>query len=202
MFLQAVDANDAQLLRIIASAGAVSGAVYPAPTPSPPLTPTSAVSPDFWRVPSIATTDLVDATGRLSMAVPSSWTDTETFTGMNDDATDRLRLAAAPDLDGFYNDWLVPGVEVIAFPFKSDPSVLLHNLGYTGRCADGGVQTFDNGTLSGLMQTWSACGGTPTRNVQLAISPTDQAVTLFIEAQLPDADNSSLQAVLSSLRIT
>ena len=52
------------------------------------------------------------------------------------------------------------------------------------------------------MQTWSACGGTPTRIVQLAISPTDQSVTLFIEVQLPDADNSGLQAVLSSLQVT
>ena len=49
------------------------------------------------------------------------------------------------------------------------------------------------------MQTWSGCGGTAVRNVQLAISPADQSATLHIEVQLPDDDNSPLQAVLSSL---
>ena len=78
---------------------------------------------------------------------------------------------------------------------------MLHNLGYAGQCTDGGVQSFDNGTFTGLMQTWTACGGTASRNVVLAISPTDQSVTVFVDIQLPDADNTALQAVLSSLRV-
>ena len=80
--------------------------------------------------------------------------------------------------------------------------MFLHNLGYRGTCNDGGVQSFSNGTFSGLMQTWTACDDTATRVIQLAISPADQSVTMFVEVQLPDTDNSGLQAVLSSLQIT
>ena len=69
------------------------------------------------------------------------------------------------------------------------------------RCTDGGVQTFDNGTLTGLMQTWTACGGTVSRDVVLAVSPADQSVTVYVEIQLPDNDNAPLQAVLSSLQV-
>ena len=96
----------------------------------------------------------------------------------------------------------MPGAQVVAYPFASDPSTLLRNLGFADQCTDAGVQAFDNGTFTGLMQTWSACGGTASRNVLLAISPTDQSNTVYIEVQLPDADNTPLQAVLSSLRLT
>jgi hypothetical protein len=89
---------------------------------------------------------------------------------------------------------------VVGYPFTSDPSTLLTNLGFADQCTDGGVQTFSNGTLGGLMQTWTACGGTTSRNVLLAVSPVDQSVTLYVEVQLPDPDNAPLQAVLSSLR--
>jgi hypothetical protein len=193
--------DDEQLIRILGSAGTVPGAVYPTPIASPPLIPTSPVPPELWVAPTTPLTTLVDDTGRLSLAVPSTWTDVESVTGMNDNATDRPRLAAATDLDAFYSDWLISGAEVIAFPFMSDPSVLLRNLGYAGQCNDGGVQSVDNGTFNGLMQTWTACAGTPTRNIQLSMSPTDQSVTLFIEVQLPTADNSPLQALLSTLQV-
>jgi hypothetical protein len=96
---------------------------------------------------------------------------------------------------------VVPGAEVVAYPFASDPSTLLRNLGFAGLCTDSGVQAFDNGTFTGLMQTWSACGGTASRNVLLAISPADQSATVYVEVQLLDADNAPLQAVLSSLRL-
>ena len=79
---------------------------------------------------------------------------------MNDDGSDRPRVAAAPVLDDFYTEWEVPGVQVVAYPFASDPSTLLRNLGFAGQCTDAGVQAFDNGTFTGLMQTWTACGGT------------------------------------------
>ena len=42
-----------------------------------------------------------------------------------------------------------------------DPAVYLanRNLGLGG-CDDGGVQSFDNGTYRGLLQTWTDCDGT------------------------------------------
>ena len=50
-----------------------------------------------------------DDEGRLSISVPSTWTDTDVGPQLNDDATDRPRVAAAPVLDEFYSDWEAPG---------------------------------------------------------------------------------------------
>ena len=203
MFLQVAQPapDDAQLIRIVGSVGAVPGAVYPALVAPVPLIPNGAVSQELLIAPAMSMTTVVDETGRLSMSVPSTWTDTTGIADLNDNGSDRPVLAAAPDVNGFNTDWLVPGAVVTAFPFNSDPSALLRNLGFPDQCRDGGVQSFNNGTYSGLMQTWTACGGTSTRNVQLAISPADQTVTMHIEVQLPDADNAPLQAVLSSLQL-
>jgi hypothetical protein len=203
MFLQVAQAtpDDAQLLGIVGSVGAVPGAVYPALVVPVPLVPTGVVSPELLIAPATPMTTVVDETGRLSMSVPSTWTETDSVPDFNDNGTDRPLVSAASDLNGFYTDWLVPGAQATAFPFNSDPSALLYNLGFPDQCRDGGVQSFDNGTYIGLMQTWTNCGGTATRNVQLAISPADRSATVHIEVQLPDADNAPLQAILSSVQL-
>ena len=203
MFLQVAQAtpDDAQLLRIIGSVGTVPGAVYPALAVPVPLVPTGVVSPELLIAPAIPMTTVIDETGRLSMSVPSTWTDTEGVPDFNDNGSDRPLVTASSDLDGFYGDWLVPGAKVTAFPFNSDTSGLLRNLGFADQCRDGGVQSFDNGTYTGLMQSWTDCGGTATRNIQLAINPADRSATVHIEVQLPDSDNTPLQAVLSSVQL-
>ena len=203
MFLQVAQAtaDDAQLLGIVGSVGAIPGAAYPALEVPVPLVPTGAVSPELLIAPAIPMTTVADETGRLSMSVPSTWTDTDGVPDFNDNGSDRPLVTAASDLNGFFTDWLVPGAALTAFPFNDDPSALLHNLGFPDQCGDGGVQSFDNGTYIGLMQTWTNCGGTETRNVQLAISPADRSATVHIEVQLPDDDNAPLQAVLSSVQL-
>ena len=133
--------------------------------------------------------------------MPSDWTDTEDSPQMNDDASDRPAFAAAPDLDEFYADWAAPGVQAIAYPFTADPSTLLINHSLPGSCTDGGVQSFSTAAFTGLMQTWTSCGDAESRNVVLALSPPDQSATVYVEVQLPDADNTPLQAVLSSLQV-
>jgi hypothetical protein len=203
LFIQVQQAtpDDTVLNQILASAGPVQGAVYPTPTAALPLTPTGPVPPELLTAPAIPLSTVTDDEGRLSISVPSTWTDTDGGSHLNDDATDRPRVAAAPVLDEFYSEWEAPGVQVVAFPFTNDPSTLLRNLGFADQCTDAGVQSFSNGTFTGLMQTWASCGDTVSRNVLLAVSPADQSVTVYIEIQLTDQDNTPLQAVLSSLRV-
>ncbi len=193
--------DDTILNQILASAGPIQGAVYPTPTSSVPLTPTGPVPPELLTAPAIPLSTVTDDEGRLSISVPSTWTDTDVGPHLNDDATDRPRVAAAPVLDDFYSEWEGAGVQVVAYPFTDDPSTLLRNLGFADQCTDAGVQSFSNGTFTGLMQTWASCGDTISRNVLLAVSPADQSVTVYIEIQLPDPDNAPLQAVLSSLQV-
>ena len=193
--------DDAALNQIVATAGAVPGAEFPEGTAATPLVPNGPVPPELLVAPTIPLTTLTDDDGRLSIAVPSTWTDTATLPNMNDDASDRPRIAAAPVLDEFYTDWAAPGVQVVAYPFTDDPSTLLTNLGFAGRCTDGGVQSFSTAAFTGVMQTWTDCGGTASRDVLLALSPPDQSVTVYVEVQLPDSDDAPLQAVLSSLQV-
>jgi hypothetical protein len=199
--VQQTASDDAVLEQILGSAGVVPGALYPVPSARQPLTPTGPVPPELLVAPAASLMTVTDSPGPLSVAVPSTWTDTDDTPQMNDDGSDRPRIAAAPVLADFYTEWEVPGAQVVAYPFASDPSTLLHNLGFADQCTDSGVLAFDNGTFTGLMQTWTACGGTASRNLLLAISPADQSATVYVEVQLPDADNTPLQAVLSSLRL-
>ena len=199
--IQQATPDDTALNQILASAGPVQGAVYPTPIASTPLTPTGPVPPELLTAPAIPMTNVTDERGRLSISVPSTWTDTDVGPQLNDDASDRPRVAAAPVLDEFYSEWEAPGVQVVAYPFTDDPSTLLRNLGFADQCTDAGVQSFSNGTFTGLMQTWASCGDSVSRNVLLALSPADQSVTVYVEIQLPDQDNTPLQAVLSSLRV-
>jgi hypothetical protein len=159
------------------------------------------VPPELLVAPDIAVTVVADNQGRLSVAVPSTWTDTDNFPSMNDDASDRPTVKAAPALDEFLDEWGAPGVQVVAYPFTADPSTLLRNRGFADQCTDAGVQSLSDGTFTGLMQSWTECGDTTARDVQLALSPADQSVTVYIEMQLPDEDNTPLQAVLSSLQV-
>ena len=69
---------------------------------------------------------------------------------------------------------------------------------HRARCDDGGLQTFDNGTHSGYLQTWDACDGTETRIVAVAVSPADHSAMLYLEVQLPTADDTALETVLAS----
>jgi hypothetical protein len=199
--VQQTTADDTVLNQILGSVGVVPGAVYPTATATDPLVPTGSVPAELSTAPAIALSALAAEDGSLSVAVPSAWTDTEIGFQMNDDTTDRPRIAAAPVLDEFYNEWTAPGVQLVAYPYTADPSTLLRNLGFAEQCTDGGVQTYSNGTFTGLMQTWTECGDTTSRNVMLAVSPADQSVTVYLEIQLPDQDNTPLQAVLSSLRV-
>ena len=175
-----VTPDDAQLLRILGSVGTVPGAVFPAFVAPVPLVPTGGVPPELLIAPVIPITTVADETGRLSMSVPSTWSETDGVPDFNDDGSDRPRVAVASDLDGFYSDWLVPGAEVTAFPFNNDPSALLRNLGYPDLCRDGGIQSFDNGTYMGLMQTWQIAaaprsqyplGDQPDRQVSHRVRP-------------------------------
>jgi hypothetical protein len=199
--IQQTTPDDAVLNQVLGSFGSVAGAVYPSSPAAAPIVPTGPVPPELLFAPTIEMTTVVDDDGRLSFSVPSTWSDTETRPQMNDDTSDRPRVAAAPVLDEFYVEWDAAGVQVVAYPYTGDPSTLLRNLSFDDRCSDGGVQSFDNGTLTGLMQTWTACGGTVSRNVVLSVSPTDQSLTLYVEIQLPDNDNTPLQAVLSTLQV-
>ena len=191
------------LTALIADSIAIAGtSTYPTTTAveAPVTAQDGAVPESLWQGPAQPDTLLViDSRRRLRVDVPSSWRDVRLYPSYNDDATDRPRIVASLHIDTMLQQWEVPGVIFIEYPYV-DPGSLLTNL-FKGSatCPDGSTQTFDNGTYSGLMHTWSECGDSgAARLVMLAVSPPDKSVTLYLEIQLPTDDNTALQTILSS----
>ncbi len=87
--VQQTSPDDAVLDQILGSAGVVPGAVYPTPAAEPPLTPTGPVPPELLSAPATPLTTVTDSRGRMSVGVPSTWTDTDVAAQMNDDGSDR-----------------------------------------------------------------------------------------------------------------
>ena len=68
-------------------------------------------------------------------------------------------------------------------------------------CTDGGIRPFSNGRYSGFMRTWTGCGGTEVRVIEVAMSPPDASATVLVYAQLPDADNTPLVTALATVEL-
>ena len=164
------------------------GEVYPKASPAAPLTPTGPVPPELLVAPDIA------ADRRRRQPGPPVGRRAEHLDRHRQLPEHERRRQRPADRQGrpsarrvLLDEWGAPGVQVVAYPFTADPSTLLRNLGFADQCTDAGVQSLSDGTFTGLMQTWTECGDTTSRDVQLALSPADQSVTVYIEIQLSDS---------------
>jgi len=143
-----------------------------------------------------------DELERISIAVSPGWTELDDTPGTDDDLTRRPHLIAAPNVERYRQDWSVEGLEAFVFPYRPDPATILANRRWAGGCDDGGLQSIELDGLSGLMQTWTNCGDLPTRMIAIAASPPDHSATVYLEVQLPTADDTALTTALSSLTLT
>jgi hypothetical protein len=180
------------LLAVAATALTASAAApYPPPTGEWPAE---------WPV-------LVDDTQSLAIAVPAAWSDVDTAPAQNDDGTPRPWISATTDEAAFFPDadgaetFAAPGVVYAALPYDDRTDQMVVSPDYAAQCVAGPVQAFAGNVFTGHLQTYTDCGGTATRIVQLAAYPADLSFTAFVLVQLtgsPD-DDGTLNAVLSSL---
>ena len=200
--IQVPQPDDPSLAQVLGSLAVVPGATLGQPQQPVNSTTVSTIGPaDQTLVSPVVPADavrIVDDRGRIAMSVPAPFADTSTAPGVNNDASARPTLGGAPDLNAYYSRWDAAGIEAVLLP-AVDPATLLGNREQP--CTDGGIRPFANARFTGLMQTWTGCGDTPTRVVQLALTTADQSVTILVYAQLPDADNTALAAVLGSLEL-
>lgn len=200
--VQTLTPDDPAIQAILGSIANVPGtsptvaSTFEAPEMSPaPASLTSGVVD-----PALHTT-LTDDSGRLTIAVPMSFVDTDLTNAANNDMSARPQITAAPSVQMYYTDWTVQGLRANVFPFNADQYSLLQNMGWADSCEDGGAQTLTVGDYTGILQTWSNCGSTSTRIVQAALSPSDQSATLFLDVQLPTADDTDLTTALASIKL-
>lgn len=167
----------------------VAVAAYPPPTGE---------FPADWTI-------VVDDTQTIVIAVPSTWSGIDTVPAVNDDRTPRPWISATTDEAAFFpgdaaDDFGVPGVIYIAVPYESDTVGVLAASEYHQLCAADPLQTFDNGIFFGHIQSFTGCGGTATRILQVAAHPVDSSFTAYVLVQLtgqPD-DAATLDGLLSS----
>lgn len=193
-------AGDRAVDVVLGSFGVLPGATVPTPKPMAPAPAPPPIDPGLLQgaVPAGSVT-IVDRDNSITVDVPSSWTDQRTDAVVNDDLTNRPRIVASPDAESMFDSWATPGVVFVEYP-AGDPRQLLANRGYAESCADGGLQSFDSRGYRGFVQTWSRCGDTESRIVMLAVSPADGSAILYVEVQVPDADDTGLRTVLATFR--
>ena len=196
------EAGRGQIPMIVDSLGAPGSTAYPPPTSPPASVSASGTVPETLLQGPVQSDAfiVIDSTRQLRVQVPGSWQDVRITPSFNDDAAARPRIVASLHIDTMLDQWEVPGLVFLEFPYVDAATYLANRILGTSGCDDGGVQSFDNGTYQGLLHTWTNCGGTATRLVTVVVSPPDNSTTLSIEVQLPTADDTALRTVLTSFR--
>jgi hypothetical protein len=193
------DAGGGQIPTIVDSLAIAGDSAYPTTSLPPPVTTDGTVPESLWQRPAQSdTVTVIDSLRQLLIEVPAAWRDVRLDPSFNDDASQRPRIVAALHIETMQQQWEVPGVIFIEFPYVDAATFLTNIKQGTPGCDDGGAQSFDDGRFRGLMHTWLDCGGTGTRLVTVVASPPDESATLFLEVRLPTDDDSALQTVLAS----
>jgi len=148
-----------------------------------------------------------DDEGSIVTDVPAEWSDVDggSFT---DEAGNLLYdVSAAPDLEGFWGSWDVPGVSVTASSdlglYETEESVL-NNLqdGYLGSCEYGGREVYADPIFLGFYDTYLDCGGVGTTMVVLAAAPDDFSYLVLVEfLAVTDRDFEALDVVLNTFNV-
>lgn len=145
---------------------------------------------------------LTDDSGRLSIAVPPSWTDVGTAAGDDSSrpvvqAGTDLEALAAGAADGSFG---APGVYATAGPMGSDLGAIIGDIPVAESCAVAPVTLFNNGTFEGYIRRFERCGGHPDRRgVIVAASAPDDSFQVAAMMLLGGDDASTLDTLLGSL---
>ncbi len=185
-----------------AASPVTSAPVPPAPTSiAEPLATTTTSAAPSTTVAASAGVTIVDDTNFLTVTVPVDWDEQQTFSGWHDDGSDRPQIAAAPNLQQFFETFTGSGLYIVAGPPTTEPAVVLAENDWTGVCSDGGVTPYDDGRFIGQQQTWSNCDGGTNRLVQIAVRPVDKSFTMFVVVAQAVPDDAQLLRVIASLGV-
>jgi hypothetical protein len=151
------------------------------------------------------TLEVVDDTGLIRVGVPPAWVDrrTTSFTNANGGLVPQI-VASASVAAFIPGDSAVPdpnggsGVVFSAVPYAADPAATLGAFAQLhSDCAPGIVQQYQDPVFTGVIQEFTACGGTQTRRFVVVASPADQRFTALVTVQVTD-DPSILGTVLAT----
>lgn len=151
--------------------------------------------------------DLTDDLGVLSIKVPASWDDTDTRPFTTENGEEWASIAAAPDLEGYFTTWAVPGVEFAGTPTggavpEENLKAFLGNLtGYfDNECMpETRENPYDDGLYAGFSSTWTECGGGETYGFAIVAQPADGTHAVYVRGQVESPDETdTLDAIVGS----
>ena len=149
---------------------------------------------------------LTDAEGALQVEVPASWTDVDDFypfTGAEGQDIG-TGLAAAPNLDDYFNTWETPGMKISVEAFElADADAWLDAVasGWSEACTDEGREDYDDGLYQGRMQRYSDCGGSA-GFAMIAAGPSSGEFAILVQVQtITSADEDALERIIATFQV-
>lgn len=141
---------------------------------------------------------VVDDTGRITVAVPPTWTEVATA------HPDRPvpYITASPNQAVFQasdtSTFTTPGVIYQAIDYTADTAGEVSGAVDATLCTPGEVLPYDDGVFTGHIAEYTACGGTEARMYFLAASPADASFTAVLLIQVVEPGNAELNTILGS----
>ena len=190
------------------TAAAVPTSAAATPTTAAATPTTVAGTPGVYTPPASIpgdTLEVVDDTGFIRVGVPPAWVDrrTTSFTNANGGLVPQI-VASASVAAFIPGDSAVPdpnggsGVIFSATPYAADPAATLGAFATLhSDCTPGLVQQYQDPVFTGVIQEFTACGGTQTRRFVVVASPADQRFTALVTVQVTD-DPTVLGTVLAT----
>ena len=147
-----------------------------------------------------------DETNSITVDVPEEWQDiaAEPFELEGEQIP---YVAAAPDLDGFFNTYETSGMEFAVFSPQDDLEATVDIFAPDeGDCEDRGYLQYDDGFYKGVRHVWGECGENGTLYVVLAAVPigvaAEQSFTAVLLAQLTvEADIEALDRMFATFDV-
>ncbi len=149
---------------------------------------------------------VTDDTGTIAAEIPEIWADTNggTWTDADDEPLG-VSIAAAQDLEAFYDTWTEPGLfiglsESLAQEFT--PAEYLDNEDFSNICEYDGRKEYSDDIHTGFYDLWVKCDGEDNLFLSLAMTPETGEYLVQIQMVLiSDADLEALDHVLTSFTV-
>jgi len=149
--------------------------------------------------------EVYDDDGLLVMEIPTAWSDVDGSGWVFNDELVGNAIFAAPDLDGYYTSWEVPGVffgasSVLAS--QINPGDLLDWVDFSEECAYDGQYAYEDVVYTGSYDVWTNCGGTGSMFVVLEAYPEGGEFVILVQMQIvSDADLEAFDKILGSFYV-
>ena len=151
--------------------------------------------------------EVLDDTEALRIGLPVEWTDITGSPWEIDGEVVGAGIAAAANLDDFYDTWSESGVffgasEMLALEFEEAGLLDREDYDFSGDCDYEGRFDYEDPLYTGLYDHYTNCGGSGTQFVILAAVPEDREFMVVVQIQVvSEADLDALDKIVDTFEV-